>query len=448
LSPGYRSRLARLLNEYAREHDITEERERIVEIFRRANQELAETGLVTGITNRLTRIASEIAGSDYSPVAVEAADPEFTRILQALRIVIPGNPVRELASGSLGYNNLLYIATVIAHLRQSPPEDTPILLIEEPEAHLHPQLAVHLGEYLSRTLVGMARPQVIVTTHSPTLVSRVHPNQITAMHARKDEAGRKRIVCSSLATLRLGDEETRQLRRFIDITRATLYFAKGLILVEGICEELLIPHLARPLGYDLAANHVSVLPLCGVSVRALRSILNEDGLAIRTAIVTDGDPRVHGSGWRNVTPRRMQNGQFEVAPRVKRLHRVCAGHPTIRVFSSDVTLEYDLAAAGEMNPFYMAACWEHYHPKGRTLKRRDVESAAPEDRALVVWRGICRAAHTASKAGFAHVLAEWLEEHSAVVASGEFAVPRYLREAFAWVCPNVWSNANSSPAVQ
>src|SRR5690606_29078766 len=195
-------------------------------------------------------IASEMAGSDYAPVAIEAADPAFARILQALRIVIPGNPVRELTSSGLGYNNVLYIATVLAHLRQSPAHDTPILLIEEPEAHLHPQLVAHLGDYLSRTLVGMARPQVIVTTHSPTLASRVHPRQIIAMHARRDASGGSKVVCSSLAMVAMSDEETRQLRRFLDITRATLYFAKGLILVEGICEELILPHLARALGYD------------------------------------------------------------------------------------------------------------------------------------------------------------------------------------------------------
>jgi len=447
LSPGYRSRLARLLAAYAREHSSEIDQERIVDIFRTANKELGETELLKRITDRVAGIASEMAGSDYAPVAIEAADPAFARILQALRIVIPGNPVRELTSSGLGYNNVLYIATVLAHLRQSPAHDTPILLIEEPEAHLHPQLVAHLGDYLSRTLVGMARPQVIVTTHSPTLASRVHPRQIIAMHARRDASGGSKVVCSSLAMVAMSDEETRQLRRFLDITRATLYFAKGLILVEGICEELILPHLARALGYDLAANHVSILPLCGVSTKALRSILHEEGFAIPTAIVTDGDPGINGTGWRKATPRRQPNGAFMVAPRVRRLRRECAGSPIIRVFVSDVTLEYDLAAAGELNPLIMAECWERYYPGGRTLRRADVEAADPGERPLLVWRGICRAAHSASKAGFAHVLAEWLEQHSDVVSNGGFGVPKYLKDAFAWVCPKARSEVASVPAL-
>ena len=130
-------------------------------------------------------------------------------------------------SNGLGYNNLLYSATVVAHLRESPVDETPILLIEEPEAHLHPQLTIQLGEYFGGKLTGAEPPQTIVTTHSPTLASKVKPSQVIVLHDATSEAGEPRTVSKALASVGLTPAEERQLERMLDITRASMYFARG-----------------------------------------------------------------------------------------------------------------------------------------------------------------------------------------------------------------------------
>ena len=76
------------------------------------------------------------------------------------------------------------------------------------------------------------------------------------------------------------------------MTRASLYFAKGLILVEGVCEALLLPALAKRLGRDLAKHHVAVVPLCGVAFETFKKLLGPAAFGVETAIVTDADPPI------------------------------------------------------------------------------------------------------------------------------------------------------------
>ena len=72
---------------------------------------------------------------------------------------------------------------------------------------------------------------------------------------------------------RHGRERSGDLQRMMDVTRATLYFAKGALLVEGISEAMLIPALAKRLGYNLAKLHISVIPICGVAFEHVQEVV-------------------------------------------------------------------------------------------------------------------------------------------------------------------------------
>lgn len=433
LAPGYRSRLAFLLRDLAtRRGGKTEED--IRKIYLTANEELEKQPLIDETRASLQETTRTIAGTDYSASTIKAAEVEFDKILRSLQMLMSDCPIGALSANGLGYNNLLYIAVVLEHLRDPNADECPLLLVEEPEAHLHPQLTMLLADYLANNTPGAHAPQTIVTTHSPTLAAHVPPSRVNVLFS---EPSRQAIRCNGIANAGMTSREHDALQRMMDVTRATAYFARAVIFVEGISEAILIPVLARRLGYDLAKLHVSVIPICGVAFGTLRKILDPSVLGIPVAIVTDADPPVlRGNSWKEDLPEK-QSGEFTISDRAVKLSTTFEGHSTVLVRLSTVTLEYDLAAAGQPNARVMAAAWEQcFNGTPKTFNKSVLAAAgmSEADRAMTAWRGICRADHSGSKAEFAHRLAELLDRKR---RSGRWAfnfeIPGYLKEAIAHV---------------
>jgi putative ATP-dependent endonuclease of OLD family len=429
LAPGYRSRLALLLRDVAARQGGTTADD-IKKIYADANLKLEGHELIGAIKSSLQDTTKKLAGSDYSASAIKAAELEFEKILRSLQVQMDGSPIGALSANGLGYNNLLYMAIVLEHLKSPAADECPLFLVEEPEAHLHPQLTMLLADYLARETPGASTPQTLVTTHSPTLAASVPPGRVRVLFI--DQTSQK-PRCNSLANAGMDEKEQGELQRMMDITRATLYFAKAAILVEGISEALLMPAVARRLGYDLAKLHVSVIPICGVAFETFKKLLNPDVLGIPIAIVTDADPTVtRGKSWEHDTPEE-EGVAFKLSSRTVKLTSTFAGHQTVKVFHSQITLEYDLAEAGDQNAAVMATVWENcFVGTPETFSNKKVVEAGSDRRAraMATWRGICRADHTGSKAAFAHSLAATL---STTNGNGQwlltFDVPGYLKAA-------------------
>lgn len=435
LAPGGRSRLALLLEDLARRRPTESIESDLKAIYAMANASLEAHPFIQTTGASLRATTKDLAGTDYLPPSVTAAEINFTRILRSLQVVMDGLPIGDLSANGLGYNNILYMAVVLEHLQAATEEESHILLIEEPEAHLHPQLTELLADYFEGKVPASSKPQTIATTHSPTLAARVAPNRVRVLFS---ESANGPIRCNSLGTIQMSSSEERQLQRMLDITRASLYFAKGVILVEGISEALLVPELARRLGRDLSAQHISVIPICGVAFSTFEKLLSPNGLAIPVAIVTDADPPVPpGTPWLEAEPE-WEGNAFKVCDRTKRLISAFAGHGHVRVCHSDLTLEYDLALAHSDNADLMATTWEGcFVGQPGTFNRAIVASKElPRDRAMAAWRGICRAGHSGSKAEFAHQLAAEIgrKNEKAAEWTHPFIVPKYLSEAIEFVC--------------
>ncbi|MCI0413963.1 AAA family ATPase [bacterium] len=139
----------------------------------------------------------------------------------------------DLALNGLGYNNLIYVAVLLTEIEQlARKQDFMCLLIEEPEAHLHPQLQRLLLEFLRSEYKHV---QVLITSHSPNFVADSELDDLILL-TRGDANEPAGIAFSSLG---LKNDTKRFLRKFLDVTKSQLFFARSIVFVEGYTEAIL-----------------------------------------------------------------------------------------------------------------------------------------------------------------------------------------------------------------
>jgi putative ATP-dependent endonuclease of OLD family len=251
--------------------------------------------------------------------------------------LLPKNVLR-----GLGMNNLLFMAAELL-LLQSQGDTLGLLLVEEPEAHLHPQLQVRFMSMLRERLEHAAGAQVLLTSHSPVLVAGAPVESL--------------VLTKAAATFPLAEGKTKLeatdygfLRRFLDATKANLFFAKGVLIVESDAENLLLPAIACRIGRSLSAHGVSIVKVGHTGLfRYSRIFQREDGsvLPIPVACVADRDVPPDAAATFEPRPRKTQKdwSPEQLLARLSHLRRPEGG--CVKVFvSPQWTLEFDLAANG------------------------------------------------------------------------------------------------------
>ncbi|PCG83095.1 hypothetical protein CIB93_26550 [Streptomyces sp. WZ.A104] len=216
---------------------------------------------VTAVSKQINGPLKDLtAGTHPQHSELALAEPTFASIARSLRVLLgdlESTPFPLSASG-LGYTNTLFIATVMAELDAAAESDLTVLLVEEPEAHLHPQLQTLLLRYLQRRARESRRRvpkdpmepaghlQVLVTTHSPILSAAASVEDVVIMARCPAEAsGGWQTRPLPVPQLGLTRRQIQHLDRYLDATKSALLFSSRAILVEGISELLLLPALAE-----------------------------------------------------------------------------------------------------------------------------------------------------------------------------------------------------------
>jgi len=288
LTPGRNSRLSNILyssdtfkkggTENSLTKKIDEFNEFVKDFFEKPENEGNQIKLVID-----EFLSSFIQNEDKSSFSFSQKD--LRNILSKLELGL-----KDITNPGLGSLNRLYMAAELLNLKREAWNGVKLCLVEELEAHLHPQAQMKVINKLIQCS-NDDNIQFILTTHSPNLTSKLPLENLIYCHNK---------FCYPMGKeyTKLENDDYTYLQKFLDVTKSNLFFAKGLIFVEGWAEEIFLPSFAKVLknigiiNKDLTDAGVSIINVGNLAFLRYSKIFqrkDDSEIDIPIAIITDSD---------------------------------------------------------------------------------------------------------------------------------------------------------------
>lgn len=399
-----------MLSLYCQSREDTEkELEKVKSILTTSSEKINDLEFIPKIEEEIKRKNKEIAGKHFSfPVSIGVLTDYDTEVWNQLKLFYNPKEGQNLPMYllGLGQKNLLYLSLFLSRLvNEQDDNEINILLIEEPEAHLHPQLQKLLFSYLSNT----SNTQVFMSSHSTHIASDCNFKNLNIIFSNTNKKVKSFSPFIEKSEDKTVNRDQLLLKRYLDATRSELFFASSVVLVEGVAEQFIIPAIAKQkFGIDLTEYNISVIPIHSRYFDPFLKLFQNDKLEIVVCAIIDGDKKEIKETEKYTTA--VENAKsFEVDDRVK-------------VFSGNETLEIDLFPNYKTNTAILKTCFENLeHTKSYENLIKTV-TTNPDNWANEL---ISRIDGTIKKGRFAQELSLQIDK--------DFEIPSYLKNAIEFI---------------
>lgn len=420
LRPSRTSQLARLL------HIVADDpgRDSIESLLKELDKQLKDQKPIVSAQAAVSGRHGSMVGSQLAQaLEVGLSTNDFQRLSARLSLLVDNFDIEQ---NGLGFNNLIFMAVVLSELAKNPDVSYRGLIIEEPEAHLHPQLQAVLLRYLESIKAASEESavQIFVTSHSPNFASIAKLDCLSCLVETDDG-----VETFSPRSINFKPGSREKLERYLDVTRAELFFAKRVIFVEGAAEFMMLSILAHKAGINLREASVSLINVEGLNFDCFLPLFGAKALRIPVSVITDADPQPMPAGDGSPQPVYPSiDDQVEVSDHTTGMKKYEDGF--IRVFHGVKTFEYDLALHAT-NRVAMVKALIALHPIIGAQMATAVEAASTEaEKAKALYCGMFeRSCNNVQKGRYGQALAQALMESSA-----QCEVPKYILQAFKHVC--------------
>lgn len=421
--------------------------------------ELLVEDLISKIDQKEVLDFAEKTGASIGGTPALEGSLQENDVLSALRLIIKDQTGIEIPiiNNGMGYNNLIFISLILSKFKMITSKEYgenaktfPILLIEEPEAHLHPAMQYNFLKFLNEEVKMQSfSRQIFITTHSTQITSAVGLKPIICLE-KDDNGDISARYPSKVFSNSIEDQKSKKyIERFLDATKSAMLFSKSVLLVEGMAELILLPLLAEREGFDLDKHHVSLIRADALTFKhfvklygaGIQEDKNKFALQKRVACVIDTDPikiekkkenEKQRRSWKKCWPFELNSDLLNYdyksqSGALKNLLDQIIKSPNVNIFykkAKGKTFEYDLA-------------WENYQSEwlfDETVELVEIPELIQSDwtdedkeRAKKASSFLLFAEN--QKGELAFNLSTMLEEKK-----NEINVPIHLKNAFKWVC--------------
>jgi len=270
------------LSQLLQEIDFDDVQNEILTNIHKANEALSKNSGINTLSQNISTLVTPQIPGNRTEVSIKVASEDAAVLSKGLRLNLKrpaDHKEYDVSRHGTGLQNLVLIA-MFRHRITQLTTGQPILTIEEPEAHLHPQAQ----RCLYKDIQNIGTP-VIITTHSTNLVECCSPLSIIRLVSDSNNETRAHQINRAA----LDSTDVGLLGKMMRSGRAAAFFARAIIVVEGQCEEIALPNFARTMGYDLDKDGISIVSVEGNSFSFILRACDAENFDIPAVITFDTD---------------------------------------------------------------------------------------------------------------------------------------------------------------